>query len=88
MNDLRLSLKSSTASHFADDTSIIYQSKKLKTLESNLNHILNSAVSGLTLQVPNYDLTPQKIVLCSDPSDGPLESRKKGLLFFNSAIGS
>ena len=31
INDLRLSLKSSTASHLADDTSIIYQSKKLKT---------------------------------------------------------
>ena len=28
INDLRLSLKFSTASHFADDTCIIYQSKK------------------------------------------------------------
>ena len=35
---LRFSLKSFTASHFADDTCIIHQSKKLKTLESELNH--------------------------------------------------
>ena len=40
INDLRLSLKFSTASHFTDDTCIIYQSKKLKTLESDLNHDL------------------------------------------------
>ena len=32
------SLKVATANHFADDTCIIYQSKKLKALESDLNH--------------------------------------------------
>ena len=36
INDLRFSLKSATA----DDTCIIYQNKKFKTLESNLNHDL------------------------------------------------
>ena len=40
INDLRFALKFSTASHFADDTYIIYHSKKLKTLESDLNHDL------------------------------------------------
>ena len=40
INNLRFSLKSSIASHFADDTSIIYHSTKLKNLESNLNHDL------------------------------------------------
>ena len=35
--DLRFSLKFATANHFADDTYIIYQSKKLKALESDLN---------------------------------------------------
>ena len=40
INDLRFSLKSSVANHFADDTCIIHQSKKLKMLESNLNHDL------------------------------------------------
>ena len=38
INDLRISLKSSVASHFADDTCIIQQNKKLKTIESELNH--------------------------------------------------
>ena len=37
INDLSYSLDYSTTSHFADDTSIIYASKSLKTLESNLN---------------------------------------------------
>ena len=40
INDLRFSLKFATANHFADDTCIIYQSKKLKALESDLNHDL------------------------------------------------
>ena len=40
INDLRFSLKSSVANHFANDTCIIHQSKKLKMLESNLNHDL------------------------------------------------
>ena len=37
INDLRYSLKYYTASHFADDTSIIYSSNHLKTIETNLN---------------------------------------------------
>ena len=37
INDLRFSLKFAIANHFADDTYIIYQSKKLKALESDLN---------------------------------------------------
>ena len=37
---LRYSLKYCTASHFADDTSIIYSSNHLKTIENNLNYDL------------------------------------------------
>ena len=37
INDLRYSWKYSTVSHFADDTSIIYSSNHLKTIETNLN---------------------------------------------------
>ena len=40
INDLSQSLKFSTTSHFAVDTSIIYASKTLKTLKSNLNYDL------------------------------------------------
>ena len=44
INDLRYSLQKSTASHFADDTSIIYSSNKLKTLET----ILNTDLKGIS----------------------------------------
>ena len=37
INNLRFSLKRSTASHFADDTSITYASRKMKSLETVLN---------------------------------------------------
>ena len=37
INDPRYSLKYSTVSHFADDTSIIYSSNHLKAIETNLN---------------------------------------------------
>ena len=37
---LRYSLKYSTGIHFADDTSIIYSSNHLKTIETNLNYDL------------------------------------------------
>ena len=40
INDLRFSLKFSVASHFADDTCIIHQSKKLKTIESELKLLI------------------------------------------------
>ena len=45
INDLRFALSYATASHFADDTSIIYANAKLKTLESNLNYDLIKCVS-------------------------------------------
>jgi len=40
INDLQYSLKFSTASHFADDTCLLYDSKNPKTLETNLNYDL------------------------------------------------
>ena len=38
INDLRFSLRYATPNHFADDTSFIYASKILKTIETNLNY--------------------------------------------------
>ena len=63
INDLRLSLKSSTASHFADDTSIIYQSKKLKTLESNLNHDLKLCSEWLNANRLSLNVDKTKLSL-------------------------
>ena len=40
INDLRLSLKRSMASHFAHNTSITYASKKMESLETVLNQDL------------------------------------------------
>ena len=42
INDLRFCLKHATSSHFADDTCLLYASKKSKTLETNLNYDLKS----------------------------------------------
>ena len=47
INDLNYALKFSSASHFADDTSIIYTSKNLKTLETNINFDLKSVSEWL-----------------------------------------
>ena len=44
---LRYSLKYSTVSHFADDTSIIYSSNHLKTIENNLNYDLKCVLEWL-----------------------------------------
>ena len=42
INDLRFALKDATASHFADDTCILYASNKLKSIETVLNFDLKS----------------------------------------------
>ena len=47
INDLRFSLRYATPSHFADDTSIIYASKILKTIETNLNYDLKCVTEWL-----------------------------------------
>ena len=47
INDLRFCLKYATSSHFADDTCLLYASKKLKTLETNLNYDLKSCSEWL-----------------------------------------
>ena len=41
INDLRFSLQKAVSSHFADDTCIMFASKKPKTLETVLNYDLN-----------------------------------------------
>ena len=63
INDLRLSLKFSTASHFADDTCIIYRSKKLKTLESDLNHDLKLCSEWLNANRLSLNVDKTKLLL-------------------------
>ena len=47
LNDLRLFLNKSSSNHFADDTCVIYASKKVKTLETDLNIDLKPLLNGL-----------------------------------------
>ena len=63
INDLRFSLKSSIASHFADDTSIIYHSKKFKTLESNLNHDLKLCNEWLNANRLSLNVDKTKLLI-------------------------
>ena len=64
INDLRFLLKFATANHFADDTCIIYQSKKLIAHESDLNQTWNYVANGSTpfrlssLNVDQTELLP------------------------------
>ena len=63
INDLRLSLKLSTASHFAGDNCIIHQSKKLKTLESKLNHDLKLCKDLLNVNRLSLNVDKTKLLI-------------------------
>ena len=49
INDFRLCLTNTSCGHFADDTFIIYSSKKPKTIETVINHELKAVVRWLRL---------------------------------------
>lgn len=49
INDFRLCLRNTEAGHFADDTYILYHSKKLKTLETVINYELKLVSNWLRL---------------------------------------
>ena len=49
INDLRLSLSKTSCGHFADDTFIIFHSKKPKTIETIVNTELKEVVKWLRL---------------------------------------
>ena len=49
INDFRLCLTDASSGHFADDTFIIYNSKKLKTIETVINFELKQVIKWLRL---------------------------------------
>ena len=49
INDFRLCLEKTSCGHFADDTFIIYSSKKLKTIETVINTELKQVIKWLGL---------------------------------------
>ena len=63
INDLRYSLKKSIASHFADDTSITFSSKKLKTLETILNTDLKAISDWLKANRLSLNVDKSKLLI-------------------------
>ena len=63
INDLRFSLKRSTASHFADDTSITYASRKMKSLETVLNQDLKTTSDWLKATRLSLNIDKSKLIL-------------------------
>ena len=61
INDFRLCLLETTSGHFADDTFIIYNSKKAKTIASIINTELKHVVKWLRLN--RLSLNARKTVL-------------------------
>ena len=78
INDLNFSIKSSTPSHFADDTCIVHHSNKLKTLETELN---------CDLKLCNEWLKVHRLLLNVDKSKFILfHSRHKNINYTNFSI--
>ena len=63
INDLRFSLKRSTASHFAGDTSITYASRKMKSLETVLNQDLKTTSDWLKANRLSLNIDKSKLIL-------------------------
>ena len=63
INGLRFSLKRSIASHFADDTSITYASKKWKSLETVLNQDLKMTSDWLKANRLSLNVDKSKLIL-------------------------
>ena len=78
INDLHFSLKKSVASHFADDTCIMYSSNKLKTLETNLNTDLKHASEWLKANRLSLNVGKTKLLL--------FHSKQSNLNFNNISI--
>ena len=62
INDLRFSLGYATPSHFADDTSIIYASKILKTIETKLNYDLKCVSEWLRSNRLSLNVSKTKLL--------------------------
>ena len=63
INDLRFALKDSIASHFADDTCILYASNKLKSIETVLNCDLRLASDWLNANRLSLNVDKSKLLI-------------------------
>ena len=63
INDLRFALKDYIASHFADDTCILYASNKLKSIETVLNCDLKLASDWLNANRLSLNVDKSKLLI-------------------------
>ena len=62
INDFRLCLEKTSCGHFADDTFIIYNSKKLKTIETVINTELKKVIKWLGLNKLSLNATKTELI--------------------------
>ena len=67
INDFRLCLTETSAGHFADDTFIIYNSKKLKTIETVINYELKQVIRWLRLNKLSLNAGKTEIIFFHSP---------------------
>ena len=63
LNDLRFCLNKSSSSHFADDTCLIYASKKVKTLETDLNTDLKATSEWLKANRLSLNIKKSQLII-------------------------
>ena len=63
INDLHFSIKKSVANHFADDTCISYSARKIKSLETVLNHDLNIVSDWLKANRLSLNAKKSKLII-------------------------
>ena len=63
INDLHFSVNQSIASHFADDTCITYSAKKIKSLETVLNHDLKIVSDWLKANRLSLNVKKSKLII-------------------------
>jgi hypothetical protein len=62
INDLRLSLSETGCGHFADDTFIVFNSKKPKTIETIINHELRKVTRWLRLNKLSLNAAKTEVI--------------------------
>ena len=63
LNDLRFCLNKSSSNHFADDTCLIYASKNVKTLETDLNTDLKATSEWLKANRLSLNIKKSQLII-------------------------
>ena len=63
LNDLRFCLNKFSSNHFADDTCLIYASKKVKTLETDLNTDLKATSEWLKVNRLSLNIKKSQLII-------------------------